>query len=660
MNYRILILYISLFCYSAHYNCNSQILTKDFYQINKTLSEKAIKDQVQPIDEASSDHSIDQNLISPFKVLQKINSQDYYRYQKIQKEHILKSDTLIVGFGYLDTLEINKVWEQKGPIIIGTNGVLRIKADSKIYGDIFLINNARLEITNANIYLPQKYFYERSIIVTGKSVFKAENVRFDYSGLSHNLVVIDSGLIDFRNVTNYGFTTTGLNGNATFLIDSTNEAGEFVITDRINLDIKKSNIILLWHHFGKNSSLDFEFPKGDTLDKYICNKSIKGFKGIEYNIEINNSRNVMWGLMPEDNTNITIKNSKMRTIGLWFTGNDQINLNGIVDNSDYTDYTLNADDRILRLINSSVQTWSIYTFNNADVSIKGSIIGEIGSQGKSRVNAMQTFCDGTGGYVWSTDTTFLVYAFSTLTTAFRTQGHSIGVLGYSALSGSVASAVGNSNLIVIQTPLSEDPIAYEAGAVWLINMEKPSIASINSKILISGLVWINKGPYNQNIEFGSYKLEYRRNNDTKWNLIGKNYKNEIYHDTIAIWNTQGLVADQYIVKLTLYNSFGDSVEAMKNINLQEKILGVEEVQNQLSLEITPNPITERNEIIIKSSQTVYGNLKVFDESGKVYFNADQTLYAGLNHISPSNLHSGSYFCRFKKAGIDIIRKIVVY
>ena len=89
-------------------------------------------------------------------------------------------------------------------------------------------------------------------------------------------------------------------------------------------------------------------------------------------------------------------------------------------------------------------------------------------------------------------------------------------------------------------------------------------------------------------------------------------------------------------------------------------MGVEEVQNQLSLEITPNPITERNEIIIKSSQTVYGNLKVFDESGKVYFNADQTLYAGLNHISPSNLHSGSYFCRFKKAGIDIIRKIVVY
>jgi hypothetical protein len=601
-------------------NIFGQSLPKEFYKKNGSLNEYYLANPDSQTNVTPQRSESDGINPAPSRMMQKLGQMPSPDFSKRRLDAILKTDTLIVGFGVNDTMDVTAMWSHNGPIIIGTNGLLRItKAEATILGDIFLLNNGRLEISGSNVYLPQKYFYERSILVTGTSVFKATNVKFDYSNLSHNIVLANSGTIDFKNIENYGFTTSGTYGKPTYKIDGINEAGEFVITDSSTIDISNAKTVLLWHHLGKGSSLDFKFPKGDTLAQYDCNKSVNGFKGIEYNVHLDNCFNVMWGLMPEDSTDIKISDSKIRAVGLWFRGKGQQNINGLVDNASYTDYQPNLTDRKFRLINSSVMTWSIYTFDNSIINLTGSIVGEIGSQGKSQVTANQAFCDGTGGYVWSTDTTFLVYGFSTLTTAFRSQGYSFGILGYSALTNGVASAVGNSNLIVIQTPLAEDPVPYEGSAVWFINMERPSLASVESKVPIIGSVWIEKGPLNKYIEFGSYKIEYKRNSDTKWIQLAKDIKKKVNHDTIYVWNTAGLTPDQYVIRLTLFNTLGDSVEAMKSINLQPKFVGINEDYIGTSTEIYPNPSSDFIEIPVGANgrSPLQSDIKIYNMFGQI-------------------------------------------
>lgn len=543
----------------------SQTFPQKFYDANVNLNQKfnSLNETLLNIDKSMSKENFKN---SPSKVFEKMFDIPKFTFDKTKSNDIQGTDTLIVGFGVKDTVEITAFWEHNGPIIIGDNGVLIIKkADATILGDIYVLSNGRLEITGSTIYMPQQYFYQRSILVLHNSVFEATNTKFDYSNLSHNIVLAHNATINFKNIENKGFTTNGISGKPTYKIDGINEAGEFVITDTTNLEIKNANTILLWHHLKKGSSLDFEFPKGDTLALYNCNKNVKGFKGIDYNVHLENSTNVMWGLMPEDQSDVKVTNSKLRAIGLWFTGNEKESVSGLVNNTLYADFQPNLKDRKLRLINSEVRTWSIYTFQNSIIDLTGSIVGEIGSQGKSQITSSQVFCDGTGGYVWPTDTAFSIFGYSTATTSYRTQGNSFGFLAYSALTNGVATAVGNSNLIVIQTPLAEDPEALEGGAVWNINIEKPSLAFVNSDVKLFGSVWIDRGPYNKYIEFGSFKLDYKKNSDNKWISIAKNIKSEIRHDLVYNWNTKGLSPDQYVLRITLFNSLGDSIEALTQI-----------------------------------------------------------------------------------------------
>ncbi len=572
------------------------------------------------------------------------------------KNGMLGNDTLIIGAPPLDSLIIDKDYTYNGTILIALNGILRFKnCKATIKGDIILFNNARLEVENSQIYFPQQYFYQRMLFATGNSVIIVKNSSFDYSGLSHTLAVANKSKAEITNITNNGFTTTGLYGTASISIDGSNEAGEFVITDSTNLSIKNAKTALLWHHTGKNQKLDLTFPNGDSVGLYECRDGIAGVSGVGYKVKIEKCKEVMWALMPANGTEVKISDSKLRAIGLWIREFSNGEVSGLVNNSTYKDFTPNLSEIKLNLLNTSVMTWSVYTMDDANITLKGSIVGEIGAQNRSIVTANKIFCDGSGGYVWGTDTTFTIVGFCSATTAVRSQGNGIVVLAYSALTMGQATATQNSILMVLQSTVPDEPKPYDKACVWYANTEKPTIANVNSNVALIGSVWITKTAESQLMNFGKYKMFYRQKPTDEWIQIPGEFKKQVRHDTLAVWNTNGLAPNNYSIKILIFDDLADSMEAISSINLLPKDMAVEISATSEPVNIYPNPAD--NFIILSSAQNLSNKcIKIYDIFGKEIPVEPEFISDGSIKIRTSDLTTGLYFLRLDTGNNSCVRE----
>ncbi|MBK9356751.1 MAG: T9SS type A sorting domain-containing protein [Bacteroidales bacterium] len=548
------------------------------------------------------------------------------------------SDTLYVT----DTMVITGNWIHSGTIIIAYSGLLHFKnANATILGDIFLLGeNPRLTADSSTLYIPQAYFYQRVVFAAGGGRITYRNSTVDHSSLSHNIILVDSARLELLNVTNKGFTTNGIYDKSEVFVDGTNEAGEYVILDESNLNFRNAETVLLWHHFPEGASVNFTFPEGDTTLAYRFNNTLPGISGVNYDISVDNCYNVMWGMMPENDTEITISESQIRAIGLWFMGSDTVNVSGLVDNSYYTDFNAPLSDRNMRLINSKVTTWSIYPMEHSFVNLADCIVGEVGTGGHSTLSGQQYFCDGSGGYVWASDSSLMISGFSFVSGYVRSQANGMLIYAYSSLASGFPSALQNSMMMVLQCTLPEEPRALDKSVVWYAYIDQPFEAEAGALVPITGSAWIEKSAVSTWMEFGHYSLFYQEAESQEWIEIGVDSLFEKHNEVLGYWNTSGLAAGQYLLKLVIVDNWGNSAEAMKGIMLQPTF-GLENPKSN-SLNAYPNPAKDR--IILElpevsNQATVY----ISDAMGRVQM--IQEFRGSRIELLLGKLKPGLYFVR---------------
>src|ERR1035437_4084922 len=471
-------------------------------------------------------------------------------------------DTLIVGYTANDTLRITGNWTHVGPIIVLNNGVLIFKhANATILGDIYIVGHAKAFSDSSTLYFPQQYWYQRSILVVQDGYLNFSNTTFNYGGFPHGFSAMDSAKVVLTNITNNDYTTTGMNGHASITINKNNLTGEFIIMDYVNLHLKNATNALLWHQFPDTAVVNYSFPNGTLVNSYHFNKTTPGIKGIEYNVQVDTSHTVNWAMMPVNGSNIHISNSAIRSIGLWFMGTDSCTVSGLVDNSNYPTFTAPLSDRNLQFTNTSVQTWSLYPMQKSVVNLSGSIVGEIGTEGSSKLTGTNYSLDGSGGYCWTSDTSFMVNVSATVASNVRSEKNSIQLFAYSTESGGAPTAIGKSVLMVIQSTIPQDPIAYEGSCVWLANIAQPTTSYVDSMISVTGSAWINKTAISTWMGFGKYRMYYKKSADTIWTHINNFVTTSVSNNLLATWNTHGLAAGAYNLRLVVYDNWGDSVDA---------------------------------------------------------------------------------------------------
>lgn len=582
------------------------------------------------------------NIPGAFQMLCKMNEMKSFNIPSDTKSN----DTLIVT----SDQTITGTYTQNGPIFIADNAILTIKNSyCTVLGDIYLFgHNAQLIIDSSTIYSPQQYFYQRTLGVTNNGKVHIHNSTMDFSGLSHNIFATDSADIEMINVTKNGWATNGFWGSAKFYMDNCNQAGEYIITGNIDLKFRNTKTVLLWHQFPDTAVINFSFPQPDTVLSYQFNNSVAGIGGIEYNVEVDTCYGVMWALMPSTGSDVTISNSTLRAIGVWFQGNDTLDVNGLVNNTTYANFSAPLADRNLQLNNTNVQTWSLYPMNGAHLNITGCIVGEIGAGGHSSVNSQNVFVDGSGGYFWASDTTQIVAGFTNTSSYVRSEKSGIFIYAYSSIVNGYPSALGKSVIIVIQSNVPQPPAAFDGSAAWYGFIEQPFDTYVDTSVAITGSAWIERGPTSQLMEYKSHHVFYQKSGDVNWTEIICDSLNPVYDDTLALWNTSGLTAGQYNIKLILRDNWGNAAEGVKSVNVMPHILGISEDDDENYFNIFPNPATDFFNIKYSGPHGYTGCVVIQDIAGKTVFQSGRLSFTTNNmvQIPVSILIPGIYSVMF--------------
>ncbi len=545
-------------------------------------------------------------------------------------------DTLFVGLVPNDTIIITGNYANNGPVYVFNDGVLIFQnATATIYGDIIIFQNGKMTADSSTFIFPQQYFYQRSIIVANNGTMQINNCTLNYGGLSHNLAVTDSANVEMNNVNNPDWTTAGMYGNCTFSLNGTNLAGEYILSGNANVSFKNANTLLLWHHFPDASVIDFSFPQGDSVYAYQFNNTLSGISGVNYGVSADSCYNVWWGLMPVNGSDVTISNSDLRTIGCWFERGDSVSVSGLINNSNYPNFTAPLPDRNLHLINTFVQTWSLYVFDTSHISVTSSIVGEIGCLGKSTAFTQSILLDGSGGYFWASDTTLVVAANTSVTSHVRSERNGIFILGYSSVVNGIVSATGQSVVIAVQSTLPQDPVAFDGAIAWMVNIAQPSSAWTNMTVTVSGNAWIDQGPNGSWMDFGKYSMWYQQTGSSSWTNIVADSSMEIHNGNLAFWNTIGLNAGSYNLRLVVYNNLGDSVEAVKQVTLLPGNVGIDESAiSETAFAVYPNPAGNYFVLqIAHSGLNKNFEIRIYDLTGRIIFHSQP----GILNLKPETV-----------------------
>lgn len=543
-------------------------------------------------------------------------TENFLREFDLNNLNLSSIDTVYVGDVPNDTLIITGNYTHSGPIFVFNDGVLIFDHATVVdSGDIYVFQNGQMFADSTSFTFPQEYFYQRSLFAVNNGSIHVTNSSFNYSGWSHNLFLAQNAMVYFENIHQNDWTTCGVNGNASITIKNCNITGEYILTDTSSSTFINADTLILWHQFQPGAVIDFDFPPGDTVYNYTFNENVTGVDGVDYTVTVDSSSNVMWALMPENNTDVTITDSDLRLIGCWFRGADTVDVQGIYNNSSYTNYIAPLNDRNLHLINTSVQTWSMYVFDSSHIEIDSCQLGEVGSQQGASVIGINFILDGTGGYYWVTDSGYNISSNVIIYTTVRSEKTAEFILGYSWLPFATASAISNSLLISVQNILPSDPVAYDNANVWMEAIETSDTFYVNQNAPIAGSCWIDEGPGGGKYFFDHYDLSYYKNGNPAWTTIVSNQTSEVRHNILGTWNTTGLTPDLYILKLTGFNTVGDSVECFRPVTLLQSN-GVGALKKDHAW-LFPNP--SKGEFFIQLNQPFEGMVHIYNILGEEVF-----------------------------------------
>lgn len=569
---------------------------------------------------------------------------------KFANDKIQNGDTLFIGPGD-DTLRIEDGWIYKGTVlIIGKGKIVFDNVKATIYGDIMLWGDeAELIAINSELFFPQEYFYQRRLMLVGGSKAKITDSKLDYHGLPHNLYVGDSASYILRNTRLNGFTTCGMQGRGRVDIIGCNETGEFILADEADLNFNNSKLILLWHLVDDGQKLNVKFPDGKEDVNYKINAKSEGIEGLKYQVEVANCDEVLWGLMPKKGSEIKIKDSKIRSIGLWFSGKDTTEVTGLVNKSKYSNFKADLDDRNLQFENCEVMTWSLYCFDQVNIKFSGCILGEVGSFGMSRVTGTNYLVDGTGGYLFSSDNSTFISSFASATCNVRSEKNSIMIFGYSAQTNGTITSIGSSVMIIAQSAAIEKPIILDHSSTWFANIAGPAVAEAGSVVSVIGSAWIDRTKTSPLMDFAKYYLSYQKNGDSIWTKIDQDRTEEVRDKELIMWNTKDVPPGVYNIKLSLVSTLGEeaTVDAVKSINLLEDYVSVND-ESKTTINVFPNPACYKIELSFDEKQILNvsknTDLIILDNLGKIAINKKK--YIDGMQLDISNLKSGIYYIIF--------------
>jgi hypothetical protein len=585
-----------------------------------------------------------------------------------------RPDTDLV-VGYPDSNEtrvISGTYAHQGRIIVLNNGTLILdSADFTLRGDIFVVNHGTMRVRKGRLTVPQQFAYQYGAQVSNDGRLELDTCQARYGGSSWGVGVTDSAAFTVNACTlRFGFTTVSLLGHAQVNYTGSDFGSEYVIFDSSRLHIRRCDTALVWLGFASGSSVDVTLPGADTtLRHWEIHDGMPGVSGIGYAVTLDTMAGVLWGSFPQSGCSVTIRDSRMRTTGLLIPGPDSVYMSGLVNNQQHADYTLPLADRQFRLVNTYLGTWNLYPVDSVRFVLESSVFGEMLAMGALKAVIQNSICDGTGGYVGAEGPSQLFFVLSMIQTQIVSRDRSLVVGAASTVRFGSVNATDASTMLLMFCTSEFDPRPLDTSVVYLCDYTVPSGAAVETVFPITGTADIQPGPENP-LRFGSYRFSYASaDSQTIWHPIGVAHTTPVHSDTLETWDTHGLAPGPYVLKMTLTNSSGDSIEPTKGVNLGYAGVGDSRQLTANSLRLTAGPNPGRGRVRLSYVLPEPGDveLAVYDLQGRlVRALADGARPAGRYRAVWDRLDgdgmraaAGIYIVRLATPDAQLTRKLVL-
>jgi hypothetical protein len=475
---------------------------------------------------------------------------------------------IIVGDEPSETLAVTGYFYNNGNIIVVNDGVVLVRqADFNLDGSIIVMDHGTVRVDSSSFTILQHFIYHRILSTIDSAYFAITNTTTDFNGYQINVNVQEWGEFVMKNVTNHDWITAVVMHDASTILEHVDYTGEWLFINRCTSVFSDVDYLLTWYFCEDSSVVDIAFPETDTVYGFVFDSTVANITNIDYHVEIDSSTNCIWAMIPLRGSDVTVRDSYLRVTGLMFEGVDSFFVTGLVNGLHYNDFTLSVPDRTYRLINTTVQTWNLYPSDSTTVELTSSIFGELCGFASSFTTIQQAFCDGSGGHIEASGTSILLVVLSSIFADVITKESGICLLANCSMPYGRIWATGSSVMIIVNTQFPEDPIPYDTSIVFVAAVTGPSEAMIGDTVGIIGSAWIDPGPFHP-LDFDHYRLYYRASMDSVWQPVGSEKAIEVRYDTLDHWATAGFSSGDYVLRLVLKDTAGDSIEAMKPIRLR--------------------------------------------------------------------------------------------
>jgi hypothetical protein len=592
-------------------------------------------------------------------------------------------DVFVIGDDPLDELIVfDRDTTIVGNICILNSGELRIVGGGHLtlVGDITIQGGGSLTIEGAGMTVLQEWTFQFRCLLLDSARFEIRDSEVGFNGQNWSLTTAGSFSSRIENGTfPAGHASTLLVQDASMEITDCRRPGEFIPMDSTRIAISGCDSVILWFNFTEPSGGEFMIPAHDSLISHweFPDGSVYG---IDYRITVDSTSHIIPGILGGEGIDLTVRDSDVAAFGLvfWEGTDDTVAIVGLVNDTEYADFTVDLSDRILRLVDTRIGAWNVYPFDDTLLRLEKTIFGEILASDSSRSEIHTSICDGSGGFVSSDLESELIFIFSTILTQTISRGRSLVLLAESSLPVHRVSAEGASSMILLNTQPAFRPTVVDTAVVVEAFIGLPSITPVDALIDVTGTALITPGPFSL-LEMDHYLLEYARGLDpvgAEWVPIDS-VGGGAFMDTLGIWNTDGLETGDYLIRLTVVSAPVDTfrlrLPTIKNVRLTESV-GVGPGEGGPPTPVTtalhpnaPNPFNPLTDLRFSLRESGPVRIRIHDVRGRVVrtlldghvSGGDHTIHWDGTDERGKRLSSGVYLCRMEAEGERFMRKMVL-
>jgi hypothetical protein len=282
----------------------------------------------------------------------------------------------------------------------------------QVTGNIWVVGDGALRLENSVIQFMNTYHGQYAL--AGIEGARIEVVGCDYripNQVQHALLIFGDGEMVVED-TDFGDVQLISAGDANLSARRLTGNFEILVQDDSSMEIVDipripgEGRIWVWVEFPSGSIAEYTPPMPGFISDWAFPPA--GSTGIEQRVTIERCEVMLWPMLVREDANLTLRDIPKENwivVGLYLPRS--VTIDDLINDLTYEAETLLLNQE-LHLVNASIDTWNLYPQQDARIRVRDSLIGEILSFGRSRVDVERTTIDGSGGFLGARDQTTIV------------------------------------------------------------------------------------------------------------------------------------------------------------------------------------------------------------------------------------------------------------